>query len=239
MTNSSNSKFLPEGILLVDKPAGKTSFSLVGVLRKILGVKKIGHAGTLDPFATGVMVMLIGRNMTRLSDTFLCEDKEYTAELHLGIATDTFDHEGQETLRSEKIPTLDEILSVVAKFQGEVEQTPPMYSAKKINGKKLYELARKGKTVERQATLIKLETTFLEYNYPKLKIHVRCSKGTYIRTIADDMGKLLGCGAHLSALRRTRSGSFKIEDCIDGSALFNSPDKSHVQQKLLSGEREL
>lgn len=171
--------------------------------------------------------------MTRLSDQFLCDDKEYVAQLHLGIATDTHDNEGTETFRSEKIPTLQEIHEVIAKFQGTVEQTPPMYSAKKVNGQKLYDLARKGKTIERLPVQVNLETTLLRYAYPKLEINVKCSKGTYIRTIADDMGQLLHCGAHLSALERTRSGPFKLESCLDGSLLFNpstSPDL--IRQKL-------
>ena len=213
----------PAGILLVDKPVGKTAFSLVAALRKILKVRKIGHAGTLDPFATGVMVMLIGREMTKLSDQFLCADKEYVAQLYLGITTDSFDCDGSILNRSDLTPTQDEIEGVIQKFQGQIEQIPPMFSAKKVNGKKLYELARKGKVIERQPSLVTLETKFLSYNYPYLELQVKCSKGTYVRSIAEDMGKLLGCGAHLSALRRIRSGPFKIEDCLDGSILFNQP----------------
>lgn len=209
-----------QGLLLIDKPVGKTAFSLVGALRRLLRVQKIGHAGTLDPFATGVMVMLVGRQMTKLSDRFLCQDKEYIAQVHLGISTDSYDCDGQVVATSAKIPTDKEIEEVIQKFQGEIEQVPPMFSAKKINGKKLYELARKGKTIERQSCLIQLKTECLRYEYPYLDIKVSCSKGTYIRSIAHDMGDLLGCGAHLSALRRTRSGQFKIEDCLDGSKLF-------------------
>lgn len=121
----------PQGILLVDKPIGKTSFSLVGVLRRLLKVKKIGHAGTLDPFATGVMVMLVGRSMTKLSDQFLFEDKEYTAQVHLGVSTDTYDCDGVTLSTSDLIPSLSEIHTALQKFQGDVFQTPPMYSAKK------------------------------------------------------------------------------------------------------------
>lgn len=220
------------GVLLVDKPVGKTAFSLVGILRRILGIKKIGHAGTLDPFATGVMVMLVGKSMTKLSDQFLCQDKEYVARVHLGVSTDTYDCDGQVLMTSDKIPTEEEIKAVLQKFQGEVEQTPPMFSAKKVNGKKLYELARKGKMIERQPSKVFLETEYLNYIYPNLDIRVKCSKGTYIRSIAHDLGQLLGCGAHLSSLRRTRSGQFKIEDCIDGSQLFQSLDSSLVSNAL-------
>ena len=212
-----------QGILLVDKPRGKTSFSLVGALRKRLGVKKIGHAGTLDPFATGVVVMLVGRNYTRLSDQFLCQDKEYTAEIHFGETTDTYDCDGQVIRRSEIIPSKEELENIIKRFQGEVDQTPPMYSAKKVNGKKLYELARQGTTIERKSIKVKMETLLIDYNYPFATIHVTCSKGTYIRSIANDIGDLLGCGAHLSQLKRIRSGCYHLDECVDGS-LLNSPD---------------
>lgn len=210
-----------EGILLVDKSKGHSSFKLVAMLRKRLGVKKIGHAGTLDPFATGVMVMLIGRRYTRLSDQFLCNDKEYIAEVHLGTTTDTYDSEGVIIAQSPIVPTLEEIQHALKAFQGEIEQVPPMYSAKKIQGKKLYELARKGIEVERKAVKVALETTLIRYEYPLLELKVMCSKGTYIRSIAYDLGLKLGCGAHLSNLRRTRSGKFCIQDCISEADIFS------------------
>lgn len=223
-----NPQMLPnnvEGILLVDKPKGKTAFSLVACLRRILKVKKIGHAGTLDPFATGVMVMLIGKNYTRLSDQFLCEDKEYLAEVYLGVSTDTYDCDGVIQNRSDRIPSAQELEKAVEHFQGEIEQIPPMFSAKKINGKKLYELARKGKTVERAPVKVKLDTRLLNYAYPYATLAVTCSKGTYIRSIAHDLGLMLGCGAHLTNLKRTRSGQYCIEKCVDGKVLFaSSPD---------------
>lgn len=223
-----------EGLLLVDKPRGKTAFTLVAMLRRLLGVKKIGHAGTLDPFATGVMVMLIGRSYTRLSDKFLTADKEYIAEVHLGISTDTFDCDGTEQMRSTQIPTLAEIESAVAYFQGEIDQIPPMFSAKKLNGKKLYELARQGKVVERQSVKVNVKTEILNYQYPKLEIAVVCSKGTYIRSIAHELGAMLGCGAHLTALRRTRSGNFRIENCLDGALLqSNTYDSLFIQDRFL------
>ncbi len=206
-----------QGILLVDKPKGKTSFSLVASLRKILGVKKIGHAGTLDPFATGVMVMLIGREYTKLSDTFLTSDKQYLAKVHLGISTDTYDCEGQVTFESPVIPNLKEIEFALEKFQGEQEQIPPMFSAKKINGQKLYDLARKGKTVERKPSKITMKTILISYDYPYLVLDVTCSKGTYIRSIANDLGQLLNCGAHLAELQRTRSGKFTLAECANGT----------------------
>lgn len=208
-----------EGILLIDKAKGRTSFSLVGALRKRLGVKKIGHAGTLDPFATGVMVMLIGRNYTRLSDQFLCSDKEYVAELHFGTTTDTFDCDGTIIEQNDKVPTLEEVKEALKHFHGEIEQIPPMYSAKKIQGKKLYDLARKGIEVERAAVKVQVQTDFIRYEYPILELRIACSKGTYIRSIAYDLGKRLGCGAHLTNLRRTRSGIFLLENCIGDEEL--------------------
>lgn len=210
-----------EGILPIDKPIGKTSFSLVSVLRRLTHVKKIGHTGTLDPFASGVMVLLIGQKYTRLSDHHLSKDKEYTATVHLGLTTDSYDIDGAILERSSVIPSLEEILSVLNRFQGTQLQTPPMYSAKKVQGKKLYELARKGITIERAQTEITLNTTFISYAYPYLKIHVACSKGTYIRSLAHDIGLLLGCGAHLSALTRVRNGDYTLSACCDGSLLMD------------------
>jgi tRNA pseudouridine55 synthase len=212
-----------QGYLLVNKPKGKTAFTLVAALRKRLGVKTIGHAGTLDPLATGVMVMLIGREYTKLSDKFLCQDKEYVATVHLGIETDSYDSEGQETSRSDLVPTQEALETALKAFQGEITQIPPMFSAKKINGQKLYELARKGKTVERAAVTLTVQTELLEYNYPYVKLRVNCSKGTYIRSIAYDLGKMLGCGGHLCELSRTRSGHFLLSECIDGELVY-TPD---------------
>jgi tRNA pseudouridine55 synthase len=208
-----------EGILIVDKPKGKTSFSLVADLRKSLGVKKIGHAGTLDPFATGVMVMLIGRRYTRLSDSFLTSDKEYLATVYLGKSTDTFDCDGQVTGESAIVPALQEIENALKMFEGEVEQIPPMFSAKKVNGKKLYELARKGQVVERKPVKISLHTELVSYNFPYLELRISCSKGTYIRSIANDLGIQLNCGAHLSGLIRTKSGTYHLKDSMDGSLI--------------------
>jgi tRNA pseudouridine55 synthase len=212
-----------EGILPIHKPVGKTSFSLVSLLRRLTHVKKIGHTGTLDPFADGVMVLLIGQKYTRQSDTYLNKDKEYLATLHLGIKTDTYDVDGAILERSTHIPTIEEIESIILHFQGEQLQTPPMYSAKKIQGKKLYELARKGITVERVQAQVTMHTTLVSYLYPYLKIHVKCSKGTYIRSVAHDMGLLLGCGAHLNALTRVRNGEYTLENCCDGARLLD-PD---------------
>lgn len=229
-----DSSEMPEGILLLDKPKGYTSFKLVQILRKRLGIKKIGHSGTLDPFATGVMVMLIGRRYTRLADQFLCSDKEYFAEVFLGVTTDTYDSEGNITTQSSIIPGLEQIQEALASFQGEIDQIPPMYSAKKIQGKKLYDLARKGIVVQREPVRIRIETKMLKYAYPYLELQIVCSKGTYIRSVAYDLGLKLGCGAHLTNLRRTRSGNFLIDACLEQADL-DSPS-SNLQEKFIKFE---
>ena len=208
-----------EGILLVNKSLKSTSFSLVRLLRKLTGIKKIGHAGTLDPLATGVMVMLIGKKYTRLSDSFLNKDKEYIAQIYLGKTTDTFDAEGQILTNSEIKPSLEDIEEALQHFQGTIEQLPPMFSAKKVQGRKLYDLARKGQEVERKKQKVFVSTNLLSYNYPIIELLITCSKGTYIRTIAHDLGEKLICGAYLSGLQRTRCGSFKLEECIDEDTL--------------------
>jgi tRNA pseudouridine55 synthase len=198
-----------------------------------LGVSKIGHTGTLDPLATGVMVMLIGKKYTRLSDQLLGQEKEYLAEICLGVSTDTYDSEGLAVDKSSYVPNEQQIAQTLQLFQGEVEQIPPMFSAKKVNGKKLYELARKGKTIERRPSKVHLKTQLIAYSYPYLTLNIICSKGTYIRSIAQDLGVLLGCGAHLSNLRRLRSGDFFLKDCMDGDTLFSQDiDRSLVENRI-------
>jgi tRNA pseudouridine55 synthase len=224
------------GFLLVDKPAGVTSFSLVHRVRKLTGVKKVGHCGTLDPFATGVMVLLVGRDYTRLSDTFLGADKTYLATLRLGQETDTYDSEGQVLALSDIVPSEAGVLQALAAFCGDILQVPPMYSAKKRGGVKLYELARRGCEVERTPVSLRVHIEFLSYSYPHLTLRVDCSKGTYIRSLAFDIGRFLGCGAHLLALRRERSGAFLLSHCLDGSLLYgeNSFDVTPFLRKDLS-----
>ena len=212
---------LPEGILLVNKPKGKTSFALVGVLRRLLKVKKIGHAGTLDPFATGVMVMLIGKTYTKRSDSFLGSDKEYLATAHLGLETDSYDCDGQIISKSDIIPTDDELKEALKSFQGDILQIPPMFSAKKVKGKKLYELARQGISIEREAVKLHVKVDLIAYHYPFIQLKIACSKGTYIRSIAQDLGKMLRCGAILSELTRIRSGTFHLNSCYEGAKLFD------------------
>lgn len=208
------------GILLVNKPQGNTSFSLIGCLRRLSGIRTIGHAGTLDPFATGVMILLIGKEYTRLSNTFLNLDKEYRARLFLGQTTTTFDPEGTLISTSPLKPSLSHIEEALTSFQGTVMQTPPMFSAKKVNGVPLYKLARKGEEIARVPVPVTLKTTLLSYAYPLLDLSISCSKGTYIRSLAHDLGQALGCGAYLNELERTRCGPYTINQCIDGKLLF-------------------
>ena len=221
-----------EGILLVDKPKSRTSFSLVAALRRCLGVQKIGHAGTLDPMATGVMVLLVGKKFTSQSMALTGQDKEYEATITLGATTDSYDAEGNIVATSPHIPSLDDVEKATSYFNGTIEQIPPMFSAKKIDGQKLYDLARKGQEVERKPVQITLTTTLLDYSYPYIKLHIACSKGTYIRSIAHDIGARLSSGGHLSALVRTRSGSFNLTDCVSGKTLFEAPLEEARQQAL-------
>lgn len=224
-----------EGILLVNKPAGATSFSLIRALRKKTGVKKIGHAGTLDPFATGVMILLVGRNYTKQSDQFLKDSKSYRATTQLGFATTTYDTEGDVTETSSHIPSHEEVNNIISQFQGTLQQVPPMFSAKKVNGKKLYDLARKGIEIERAPCTVHVELTNITYDYPTLTFTVHCSKGTYIRSLAHDIGKALTTYGHLTSLERLSSGSFTLEECIEGKDLFdeNFDVTPHIKMRTI------
>lgn len=204
-----------EGILPILKPKGKSSFYLIKVIRKLTGIKKVGHTGTLDPFATGVMVLLIGKPYTRQSDTLMANEKEYEATFKLGITTDSYDCDGQVVTTSDIEPTMEQVEEALTHFTGSFYQTPPMFSAKKVGGKKLYKLARKGLEIERQPVKVYADVELISYNYPYLSVRIICSKGTYIRSIGHDIGKLLGCGAYTETLERTRNGTFKLSDCFD------------------------
>ena len=226
-------------IILIDKPAGISSFGVVAKVRARLrdeyGKKiKVGHTGTLDPFATGLLILLSGK-MTKKSNEFLKLDKEYIAELKLGFTSTTGDPEGEiqqhfslgdrggrcramaadprEDGREDRDPKRNVVESVLQSFIGEIDQTPPKFSAIKINGQRAYKLARKGKDFEipsRKVTIYNIE--ILEYDYPRLVIRCKVSSGTYIRTLAEDIGKSLGIGAYLTSLRRTKIGSYDVED---------------------------
>ena len=202
------------GIIIIDKPLGRTSHDMVYVMRKMTGIKKVGHTGTLDPEATGVLPVCIG-SATKVADMLTLSDKCYRAELVLGMTTDTQDADGEVLTECEVTCSEDEIRQAIMSFVGEIEQIPPMYSAIKQNGKKLYELARKGIEVERKSRKVTINSIdILEINGERVTIDVSCSKGTYIRTLCKDIGEKLGCGGCMSSLIRSRSGNFYLENSI-------------------------
>lgn len=213
----------PDGVLLVDKAAGMTSHDVVALVRRRLQIKKVGHCGTLDPIATGLLLLTLGRG-TKIQDLLMSEDKEYAGTLTLGITTDTQDRAGQ-TVQERPVPPLtdESVRAAFEKYRGDFYQMPPMVSAIKQGGVPLYKLAREGKTVEREPRLVHV------YNYniqriasPDIDFSVSCSKGFYVRTYAHDIGEALGCGAHLKELRRTRSGRFTVEGAITVQELENA-----------------
>ncbi|MDO4747228.1 MAG: tRNA pseudouridine(55) synthase TruB [Candidatus Saccharibacteria bacterium] len=209
---------MEDQIILVDKPAGISSFGVVAKVRGFLKAKfghkvKVGHTGTLDPFATGLLIILSGK-MTKKSNEFLKLDKEYEATLKLGFVSNTGDVEGELTkVRDDLVPTRDEIEIAVKSFVGVISQTPPKYSAIKINGVRAYKLARKNQDFEipsREVTIYDIE--IMSYKYPELSLRCKVSSGTYIRTLAEDIGKKIGTGAYLTALRRTQVGKYSVTD---------------------------
>ena len=235
-----------DGALIIDKPAGMTSHDVVAQVRKIISERRVGHTGTLDPFATGVLVILVGR-ATRLAQFLSGAEKEYEAIIRLGFATDTGDATGRSISEIQRCTEFHggAIEDALASLRGEIEQTPPMYSAKKVAGRKLYELARRGEEIERKSisvTISKFESAFhgdrlLRENDDgtcDLKVRVVCSAGTYVRVLAEDFGKRLGIGAHLAELRRTRAGHFKIEDAIKLEQLNEFAQSNSIEQILIS-----
>lgn len=205
-----------EGVLNIDKPIGLTSHDVVGRVRRLSGTRRVGHTGTLDPLATGILVVCLGR-ATRLVEYVVGRPKTYTATIRLGQTTNTYDTEGEITAEQtlpDDLP-LAEIRPYLAQFRGEIAQIPPLYSAIKKDGQPLYKLARQGKTVElepRQVTIYELEV--LAWQQPDLSLQIRCSAGTYIRSIAHDLGQLLGYGGHLTQLRRTAVGAFNLSTAV-------------------------
>lgn len=204
-----------DGVLLIDKPTDHTSHDVVARLRGILRMKRIGHAGTLDPLATGLLVILVGK-ATSLSQYLMSVDKEYTGTIELGRVTNTQDAEG-EMLETRPVPPLTEgeVLTAMKGFLGDQYQTPPMFSAIKIDGVPLYKSARKGEDIEREPRFIRIsEFSLSRWQSPEIDFRVLCTKGTYVRTIAHDLGQRLGCGANLKALRRIASGSLRIDKAV-------------------------
>jgi len=241
-----------QGAIVIDKPAGLTSHEVVARARKIIGERRIGHTGTLDPFATGVLVLLIGP-ATRLGQFLSGAEKEYQAVFRLGFATDTGDSTGTRiesrarTEDSQKF-TKEEIEAALAALRGEIRQTPPMYSAKKIGGRKLYEFAREGVEVERAAVAVNIiefealtpgDLVLEKEGAADLTVRVVCSAGTYIRTLAEDFGKQLGIGAHVGELRRTRAGSFTAEQSITLERLAELAQNGALAQVLFSPDETI
>ncbi|MFH1412444.1 MAG: tRNA pseudouridine(55) synthase TruB [bacterium] len=219
------------GFILINKHSGPTSHDVVDELRKITDIKKIGHAGTLDPLASGLMILGISREATRKIDQFVKLDKEYVADIKLGAQTDTYDREGQIIKNDFKAILEKEIKKVLKKFLGKQKQLPPMYSAKKIKGKKLYELARQGKEVERKPHNIEIyKIKLISYSWPELKIIINCSSGTYIRSLAHDIGQKLGCHAYLQELQRTKIGLFSLKQAVE----LNELNKKNYIKHLIN-----
>jgi tRNA pseudouridine55 synthase len=223
----------PDGVLLVDKAEGMTSHDVVALIRRKLQVRKVGHCGTLDPIATGLLLITVGRG-TKVQDLLMSEDKEYVGTFVLGVTTDTQDRQG-EVIQQRPVPPLNEneIRAAFEKFRGDFYQMPPMVSAKKHRGVPLYKLARQGKVVEREPRLVHVyRYTIDRIGLPEIHFSVLCSKGFYVRTYVHDIGENLGCGAHLKSLRRTKSGRFDVANAISVAQIKDAL-REEVLSKLL------
>ncbi|MEI8233947.1 MAG: tRNA pseudouridine(55) synthase TruB [Verrucomicrobiota bacterium] len=223
-----------DGILIVDKAPGMTSHDVVAIVRRALDTKKVGHCGTLDPLATGLLIVVIGRG-TKIQDLLMSEDKEYVGTLKLGETTSSQDADG-ELLETRPVPALtpERIDAAFAKFDGDFYQMPPMVSAIKKDGVPLYKLARQGKTIEREPRFVHIFAHEIKaIALPEVEFRVVCSKGFYVRTYAADIGDDLGCGAHLKALRRTKSGKFTLEYAVTVEDLKTKP-RAEIVAKMLS-----
>ena len=223
-----------DGVLLIDKAPGMTSHDVVAMVRRKLNTKKVGHCGTLDPLATGLLIVVIGRG-TKIQDLLMSEDKEYVGTMMLGVTTDSQDADGQ-VLETRLVPEIapQRLEDAFAKFDGDFYQMPPMVSAIKKEGVPLYKLARQGKTVEREPRFVHIFAHEIKkMALPEVEFRVVCSKGFYVRTYAFDIGNDLGCGAHLKALRRTKSGRFTLEHAVTVQDLLDKP-ASEITAKILS-----
>jgi len=224
----------PDGVLLVDKAEGMTSHDVVALIRRKLQVRKVGHCGTLDPIATGLLLITVGRG-TKVQDLLMSEDKEYAGTFVLGVTTDTQDRQGEVT-QQRPVPPLDEnqIRAAFEKFRGDFYQVPPMVSAKKHGGVPLYKLARQGKVVEREPRFVHVYRYTIDRTaLPEVDFSVLCSKGFYVRTYVHDIGETLGCGAHLKSLRRIKSGRFDVANAI-GVAQIKDASSEEILMRLLS-----
>ena len=222
-----------DGIVIIDKPAGKTSHDVVSEVKKIMGAKKAGHTGTLDPMATGVLPICLNE-ATKLAQFLTGENKEYLATMLLGVKTDTLDTEGEITGRSDKFVSEEEIRAALAKMVGKIQQVPPAYSAIKHHGQPLYKYARKGIFLETAAREIEIYSIFIEdISFPRVTFRIACSKGTYIRSICSDVGEMLGCGACLCGLRRLRSGLFSTDMAVSLENYERKEKKCELLAKML------
>lgn len=227
------------GILNVDKPSGPTSHDIVAIVRRGINIRRVGHAGTLDPLATGVLVVCVGQ-ATRLSEYLVDSTKTYRAEVLLGIETNTYDAEGEITAERPVDVDRATVETALDSFRGEIEQAPPMYSAVKHQGTPLYRLARQGKKVKREPRWVDILSLRLsDWNPPRFTLEIVCSAGTYIRTLAHDLGRTLGTGAHLAGLRRLASGQFKVEDAIPLDSLKEAFEADRWRDFLLPGDLAL
>ena len=229
---------LPPGFLIVDKPGGATSFSMVSLVRRLSGVRRVGHAGTLDPLASGVLPIAVGA-ATRLIEYLDDAAKTYVAVVRLGAATTTYDAEGEVTdTHDASAVSRDEVESTLRDFVGEIEQVPPRFSALKVAGKPMYAYAREGAAVTPQPRRVRIDSIrLLRYANPDAEIEVVCGKGTYIRSLAHDLGARLGCGAHLAALRRTSSGGFTLAEAHTPADLAAADEHGQLEALLLAPDR--
>ncbi len=228
-----------DGILVINKPFGRTSHDMVGFTRKLFGIKKVGHTGTLDPDATGVLPVCIGK-ATKTADMLTDSDKAYSATLVLGMTTDTLDASGEILTEQPVSVTKEEIENTIKSFIGEISQIPPMFSAIKKDGKKLYELARKGISIEREPRKVKIydiEIESIDMENGLVSINVECSKGTYIRTLCEDIGMKLGCGAYMNSLVRTKSAGFTLEESFDSETLLQMKENGNLDEAIIPLDR--
>ena len=241
---------MPEGLLVIDKPSGPTSHDIVAAVRRATGIKRVGHAGTLDPLATGVVVVGIGR-ATRLLRYVQESPKEYFARVRFGIATDSLDADGREIARDAMPVTREEVAGALAGFRGKIEQIPPMVSAIQIGGRRLHEMARAGEEIERQPRSVEVYSLelieFESGEFPSATMRVECSTGTYVRVLADDVARAMGGRAHLEGLRRTRVGSFGLEGSLtpedlerwEGALLPFSAAVGNMRRLVLDDDQRL
>ena len=228
------SQTTPDGVLLVDKAEGMTSHDVVALIRRKLEIRKVGHCGTLDPIATGLLLLTLGRG-TKIQDLLMSEDKEYVGTMTLGVTTNTQDREG-EVVDQRAVPPLqrEQVLAAFDKFRGDFYQMPPMVSAIKRDGVPLYKLARQGKVVEREPRLVHVYRYSVDkIEPPDIDFTVLCSKGFYVRTYVHDIGEALGCGAHLKNLRRSKSGRFDVENAVSVDQIKNGP-REEILNKVLT-----